>query len=742
MKNIFNSLKICIFAVMFLTAFQANAGSRYLRLTALGGVRAYTLSIEEISWLVGTTAYPTTFATGETPAITATLNPTTAWKVFDGISNNTSLWNQPEFTTFPFSITCDLGAGVSIDPTEIKIANEWNGRCMSAFLCEGSSDNITWTTLCIKSGLPESSWVDKGSNNFAFASGSSDTQTPSVPASLSSSAITQTSFTTSWVASTDDVAVTGYLIYKGTTLVGFSSTNSFALALLEPSTTYNMTVKAVDAAGNISNASNSFGVTTAVGNIPVGSITLMTSNFTGTAPSSSLPWTKTSALDSHFTFSGWNKGAGTLTANPQIDNAFAIQVSAGETSSTLQEAIADNEYVTFTVTPKTGFKLNLNSAAVTFKVKLDQQGQSPSKFSVFTGIKSFTAGNEIYTSTTADVNASNVVSEQPITFNFPATGYDNITTPIVVRVYLHAARYDGKTTSITSWTMSGKVSENLPTGHLSILTSDFTGTAPSLNLPWTKTSVLDSHLTFSGWNRGAGTLTANPQIDNAFAIQVSAGGTSSTLQQAIDDNEYITFAITPNTGSKLSLNSALVAFKVKLSDEGKSPSKFSVFTGVKGFTAGNEVYTTTSTDVDNWNVTSEQPITFYFPATGYDNITTATEVRVYVYAAQYDGKRTSITSWTMSGQISDVLTDLKLDTANKNTLVVYPNPAFDMLSLNIGSTVGNGTIAIYDTQGRNVIKQSIATQIENIDISKLTSGIYFIKVSQGDKVLNSKFVKK
>jgi len=740
MKNFFNTLKICIFAVIFLSAFQANAGNRYFRLTALGGVSTYEISIEEISWMVGATAYPSQYAIAETPSIIATQSPTTGWKAYDGISTSGSMWALSS-TTYPFSITCDMGTGVSIDPTEIRIADEWNARTMSAFLCEGSTDNITWTTLCIKSGLTESSWVRDATNSFMFANGTSDTQAPSVPASLISSAITSSSFNISWGASTDNVGATGYLVYQGTTLMGFTPNNTFAMSLLDASTTYNMSVKAVDAAGNLSVASAPFNVTTAVGNIPVGSITLLTSNFTGSAPTSNLPWIKTTALDSHFSFSGWKMGAGTYSAIPQIDNVLALRVSAGGTPSTLAEAINDNEYVTFTITPKTGSKLNLNSAAVTFKVKLDQQEQSPSKFSVLTGIQGFTVGNEIYTTTSTDVNNHNISTEQPITFNFPATGYDNITVPLEVRVYLYAAQYDSKTTSITSWTMSGKVSDNLPSGQVTILKSDFTGTAPSGALPWTKTSVLDSRINYSGWSLGAGTFKASPQIDNVLALRISAGGTPSTLPEAINDNEYITFTITPKTFTKLDLTSALVSFKIKLAEIEQSPSKFSIFTSIGGFTAGKEVYTSTSTDINNWNVTAEQPVTFYLPATGYSNITTPVEIRVYLYTGQYDGKTTSITSWSMSGATSDTATDLS--TNNLNSLTIYPNPATDLLSLNFGSQVEKGDIVIFDTKGQSIIRKSILNaQTANINVNNLNSGIYLIKITMGGKVINSKFVKK
>ena len=97
---------------------------------------------------------------------------------------------------------------------------------------------------------------------ISAGSGSSDTQSPTAPTSLASSAITSTSFTLSWSASTDNVGVTGYDVYQGTTLKGSTATTSFSVTGLTASTAYSMTVKAKDATGNVSDANSALSVTT------------------------------------------------------------------------------------------------------------------------------------------------------------------------------------------------------------------------------------------------------------------------------------------------------------------------------------------------------------------------------------------------------------------------------------------------------------------------------------------------
>ncbi|GGH12933.1 hypothetical protein GCM10008013_05640 [Paenibacillus segetis] len=89
-----------------------------------------------------------------------------------------------------------------------------------------------------------------------------DPQPPTAPTNVMASNITTESVTLSWTASTDNVGVTGYDVYNGTTLAGSTTTTTFTVSSLTPSTTYSFTVKAKDAAGNISTASSSVNATT------------------------------------------------------------------------------------------------------------------------------------------------------------------------------------------------------------------------------------------------------------------------------------------------------------------------------------------------------------------------------------------------------------------------------------------------------------------------------------------------
>ncbi|MGG4093602.1 S8 family serine peptidase [Paenibacillus lautus] len=92
--------------------------------------------------------------------------------------------------------------------------------------------------------------------------GGSDTQAPSAPSKVTTTGKTGTSVSLSWGASTDNVGVTAYEVYQGSSLAVTVTNTSATITGLTPNTTYTFTVKATDAAGNRSAASNAVTVTT------------------------------------------------------------------------------------------------------------------------------------------------------------------------------------------------------------------------------------------------------------------------------------------------------------------------------------------------------------------------------------------------------------------------------------------------------------------------------------------------
>jgi chitodextrinase len=93
-----------------------------------------------------------------------------------------------------------------------------------------------------------------------------DTTPPTAPTSLTASS-GKKRVALSWGASTDDVGVTGYLVFRSTSTAGpfaqvaTTTGTSYTNTGLVSRTTYYFQLKARDAAGNLSDASNTASAT-------------------------------------------------------------------------------------------------------------------------------------------------------------------------------------------------------------------------------------------------------------------------------------------------------------------------------------------------------------------------------------------------------------------------------------------------------------------------------------------------
>ncbi|TNV71634.1 hypothetical protein FGO68_gene4999 [Halteria grandinella] len=197
-------------------------------------------------------------------------------------------------TAGPFSVSSQNSATTYTGGTSQTVT--WNVAGTTAngvnaanvdILWSTNSGN-TWTTLLAGTPndgsqavtIPNSSTTTgrimvKGSNHIFFdvnnanitvnaGSGTVDTTAPTAP-TLAASGTTSTSTNLSWSGATDNVAVTGYDVYQGASLIGSTASTSYTVTSLSPSTTYTFSVRAKDAAGNVSSSSNSVNVTTLAG---------------------------------------------------------------------------------------------------------------------------------------------------------------------------------------------------------------------------------------------------------------------------------------------------------------------------------------------------------------------------------------------------------------------------------------------------------------------------------------------
>ncbi|MEV6521261.1 fibronectin type III domain-containing protein [Longispora sp. NPDC051575] len=151
-------------------------------------------------------------------------------------------------------------------------------------------DDLTWTTACSLGGDSGGGWLvgDKAAGlhdggpsscvanptndddlsifqpvkealtkwNLTLVTGNpGDVSPPTAPGNARSTGSTQNTVSLAWDASTDDKGVTGYDVYNGSAVAATVTGTSATVAGLSPDTAYTFTVRAKDAAGNVSPAS-------------------------------------------------------------------------------------------------------------------------------------------------------------------------------------------------------------------------------------------------------------------------------------------------------------------------------------------------------------------------------------------------------------------------------------------------------------------------------------------------------
>ncbi|RZJ73798.1 reprolysin-like metallopeptidase [Flavobacterium sp.] len=172
--------------------------------------------------------------------------------------------------TVTWAVAGTTANGVNCANVDILLSTDGGNTFPTVLLAATPNDGTQAVTIPNTPGTQNRIMV-KGTNhiffdmsnaNFTITGGSSDATAPSTPASLAASGTTQTSTNLTWTASTDNVAVTGYDVYRNGSLVGSSATASYTASGLTASTTYTFYVRAKDAAGNVSANSNTVSVTT------------------------------------------------------------------------------------------------------------------------------------------------------------------------------------------------------------------------------------------------------------------------------------------------------------------------------------------------------------------------------------------------------------------------------------------------------------------------------------------------
>jgi glycosidase/chitodextrinase len=198
---------------------------------------------------------------GEKPVGVDTIAPTVPANLVGNVSSNT-----PKTVTLSWSASTDNVGVVSYEISR-KVGTTTEVIAVNS---------TTYIDSTIEEGTTYKYQVRArdGGNNFSGysnevtvkAQGSVDTVAPSQPSNVRGTPTTS-SVRLQWTASTDNVSVEGYEVYRNGVLAGNSTTTNFTDIGLNELTPYNYTVKAFDAKHNLSVESDEITIVTLKGTI-------------------------------------------------------------------------------------------------------------------------------------------------------------------------------------------------------------------------------------------------------------------------------------------------------------------------------------------------------------------------------------------------------------------------------------------------------------------------------------------
>ncbi|MDB5170385.1 MAG: Ricin-type beta-trefoil lectin domain-like, partial [Candidatus Saccharibacteria bacterium] len=226
---------------------RTQAGTTYTD-TGLAVYSTYTYTISAYDGTNNFSGLSTPFYAGSAQDVTPPSVPDNVHKASSTVSSITLAWNNS---------TDDAGVtGYRVYRNGSLIASPAGASYTDTGLTVSSS--YTYTV----SAYDNATNASAESAPYTTAS-SDDTTAPSVPNNVHTTSVLDTSISLAWNTSTDDVAVTGYKIYRNSSLVGTTSSTAFTDTGLLPVTDYAYTVHSYDAANNTSAASTSLDTQTA-----------------------------------------------------------------------------------------------------------------------------------------------------------------------------------------------------------------------------------------------------------------------------------------------------------------------------------------------------------------------------------------------------------------------------------------------------------------------------------------------
>ena len=599
------------------------------------------------------------------------------------------VWSKSASTNTPNSGSFTVPTGTAGTATRMRVSMKYNGVPTA---CE------TFTY-----GEVEDYTVNLGGST-------ADTQAPSNPTSLAASNTTQTTVDLSWNASTDNVGVTGYDVYQGASNLGTVTGTSAQITGLTASTAYSFSVRARDAAGNVSGASNTVNVTTSASQdtqAPSNPTSLVASNIAETTVD--LSW------------------------NASSDNV-------GVTGYDVYQGASNLGTVTGTSSQITGLTA---STAYTFSVRArDAAGNVSGDSNTVSFTTSAPAGDTQAPSVPVSLAASNVtqttvdLSWNASTDNVGVTGYD------VYQGASNLGTVTGTSTQITGLTASTAYT-------FSVRASDAAGNVSGASNVVSVTTagsgggptVLHQGFFESGWDgwtdggSDSSRYAGSRSSEGTYSIRLRDNTNSSTMTLgSFDVTSYNSIDVEFYFYAKSMENNE--DFWVQFYNGSNWQT---VATYARGTDFNNNTFYSATVNIDSgsYNFSSNAQFRFRNDASGNND-------QVYIDAVTITGNSGAAFAPNSINILSNGVQGIVGDDDNAgfdfdDDFFLYPNPAQTVLNVKILDVSEKFTFRILNMLGQTVRNGNLSST--SIDVRDLQSGVYFIEINDGEELSTQRFIK-
>ncbi len=185
--------------------------------------------------------------------------------------NTNVSWEAGSSQTITWNVAGTTGNGINAANVDILLSTD-GGDTYTTTLASAVTNDGSHTIIVPNLQGNQNRIMVRGSGNIFFDISNTnfeingevtpDTEAPSNPTNLIASNETESSIDLSWDASTDNVGVTGYDVYQDGALIASVTGTTYQVTGLSSGTSYSFSIKAKDAADNISGFSNTATATT------------------------------------------------------------------------------------------------------------------------------------------------------------------------------------------------------------------------------------------------------------------------------------------------------------------------------------------------------------------------------------------------------------------------------------------------------------------------------------------------